>query len=98
MSAIHTEILKTIELIRESFEGSEVVYTEGSCVKFAMILLHIYPKGRILYDLNHALFQYEGMCYDIRGEAIPDDNHIPIEDYGLLQMWGSMNLKYKIKL
>jgi len=31
----HVQILETIRLIRESFDGAEVVYTEGSCVRFA---------------------------------------------------------------
>lgn len=96
MSAIHNEILQTIELIRDSFEGSEIVYTRGSCVKFAMILLHLYPTGEILYDLNHALFRINDMCYDINGEAVANKFHIPIQDYGLLQMWKSMNLKYVV--
>lgn len=92
----HNEILSTIEVIRDSFEGSVDVYTKGSCVKFAMILLKIFPKGRILYDLNHALFECDGMCYDINGYVVKGCNHIPIEEYGLLQMYKSMNLKYKI--
>lgn len=64
-----THVLKTIELIRESFVGSEIVYTNGSCVKFCMILLHIYPNGKILYDLNHAIFEYDNKFYDINGFA-----------------------------
>lgn len=89
-----SHLLKTISLIRESFVGSEIVYTNGSCVKFAMILLHLYPSGRILYNLDHAIFEYEGECYDING-LCKKGNHIPLEDYGLLQAHTSMNLIYK---
>ena len=91
----YTHILKTIELIRTSFNGSERVYSNGSCIKFCMILLHIYPKGKILYDLNHAIFEYDNRFYDINGFTKREKNHIPLEDYGLLQAHTSMNLVYK---
>lgn len=91
------EILQTITLIRDSFEGSETIYTNGSCIKFAMILKHIYPEGIIFYDLSHAIFGYLGVCYDINGIAKLTENHIPIEDYGILKAYNSMSMKYKIK-
>lgn len=91
-----THVLQTIELIRTSFNGSEIVYMQGSCVKFAMILKHIYPTGKILYDLDHAIFEYEGKYFDINGFAKHTKNHIPIEDYGILSAHNSMNLKYKL--
>jgi hypothetical protein len=92
-----SHVLKTIEIIRDSFGGSEIVYTQGSCVKFAMILKHFYPEGKILYDLSHAIFEYEGRYYDINGFANYTTNHIPLEDYGLLSAYKSMNLKYIIQ-
>ena len=52
------DILKTIDLIRDSFSNSVNVYTKGSCVKFAMILKHLYPEGDIYYDMDHAIFKY----------------------------------------
>lgn len=87
-------ILKLIERIRTSFDDSVEVYTKGSCVKFCMILKEVYPSGKIMYDSNHAIFEYEGRCYDITGE-VKKENHIPIEDYGVLMMYDLMNLKYK---
>ena len=51
-----SEILKIIERIRDSFDGSIEVYTQGSCVKFAMILKEIFPQGNILYNSDHAIF------------------------------------------
>ena len=94
-----THVLQTINLIRESFDQSVEVYTSGSCVKLCMILKHIYPKGRILYDANHAIFEYsDGQCFDILGFATKTEKHIPIEEYGLLQSFELMNLKYSKKL
>lgn len=91
-----TQILKVIERIRDSFEGSVEVYTKGSCVKFAMILKEIFPQGIILWDMNHAIFELDGKCYDINGIANKTDNHIPIQDYGILQAYDSMNLKFNL--
>lgn len=88
-----THILKTIELIRESFLGSEIAYTQGSCIKFAMILQHLYPSGKILYNSSHAIFEYYNEYFDIMGYA-KKDNHIPIEEYGIIKMYELMNLKY----
>ena len=58
-----SEILKVIERIRDSFDGSIEVYTQGSCVKFAMILKEIFPQGNILYNSDHAIFILEGRIY-----------------------------------
>lgn len=90
-----THLLQTIELIRESFDDSVKVYTQGSCVKFAMILKHMYPQGRILYNLDHAVFEYEGNYFDINGVgAAYTPAHIPLEEWGLLSAYKSMCLKY----
>lgn len=88
-----THVLLTIQLIRDSFTGSEIIYAQGSCVRLAMILKHIYPQGNILYDSSHAIFEYDGKYYDINGLA-EKKNHIPIEDYGLLKSFEIMNLKF----
>lgn len=91
-----THVLKTIELIRDSFEGSQIVYTQGSCVKFAMILKHIYPTGEILYDLSHAIFEYDNKCFDINGFANKNENHMPLQNYGIIQSYYSMSVKHLI--
>ena len=89
-----TDILKTIELIRESFDESVEVYTKGSCVRFALILKHIYPQGEVLWNENHAIFEYDGRCYDINGFADKED-HIPLMKYGILKINEILKLKYK---
>lgn len=89
------QILKVIERIRDCFPNASEICTRGSCVKFAMFLKQNYPQGTILYDLDHAIFQYGKNCYDINGFATKTKNHIPLESYGILQAYDSMNLKYK---
>ena len=93
----HIWLLKIIQRIRESFDGSVEVFTQGSCVKFAMILKQIFPDGRTLSDLNHAIFELQGMCFNVNGIANKTRRHIPLEDYGILQCYDSMNLKYSKK-
>ena len=88
------KILKIIKRIRDSFDDSIKVYTKGSCVKFAMILKEIYPRGEVLYDSNHGIFEYENVCYDINGITKKTENHIPLKEYGLLHGYDIMNLKY----
>lgn len=93
---IKSEILTTIQLIRESFDGSVEVYTKGSCVKLAMLLKHLYPEGQVLYDMDHAIFEYNGTCFDITGEVRKTNNHIPLEEYGLINLWNIMSLKASV--
>lgn len=90
----YTHILKIILRIRESFSNSVEVYTGGSCVKFAMILKEIFPQGNILYDLDHAIFELDNRYYDINGFCSKNKNHMKLEEYGILQAYDSMNLKY----
>lgn len=88
-------ILSLIKRIRDSFDNSVTVYTNGSCVKFAMILKEVYPQGNILYDQNHAIFELNGKCYDINGYATKTKNHIKLEEYGELMIKDIMKLKFK---
>lgn len=89
-------ILSLIDRINSSFDGSAYVYNNGSCIKFAMILLEVFPEGKILYDCNHAIFMLDGECYDVLGIAKKTDRHIPIEDYGPLKMHDLMSMKCSI--
>jgi len=88
-----TEILKFIELVRECFPNAQKICTEGSCIRFALILKHQYPKGQILYNSNHAIFEYENRFYDINGFT-KKTNHIPLTDYGIIQLDNILKLKY----
>jgi hypothetical protein len=95
MISQHKKILSVIKRIRDSFMGSEYIYTNGSCVKFAMILREIFPEGRVLYNANHAVFEYDGVCYDIRGVAY-NDRYLPLEEYGFGQIKDILSQKASI--
>ena len=90
------QVLGIIGRIRDSFIGASYVYTNGSCIKFAMILQEIFPDGSILYDSNHAIFELGGECYDINGYAMKTSSHIPIEDYGTLKYYDLMNMSFNM--
>lgn len=92
--SLEIKVLKVIRRIRESFPGAESVYSQGSCIKFAMILQEIYPSGQILYDSDHAIFELNGCYYDIKGHAVKSDNHIPLNEYGLNEIYDLMSLSY----
>lgn len=64
------QILDFIRCIRESFEGSEYVYQNGSCYWFAKILQSVYPEGELWeFTHDHVIFKLEERYYDIRGEV-----------------------------
>lgn len=95
MTAEHIQILSVIKSIRESFPAASKVYTEGSCIQFAIILNTIWPKGVVLYDCNHAIFEYDNMTFDINGIAKKEEGHIPIMEYGLVALNNLLKLEYE---
>jgi hypothetical protein len=64
-------IEKVIQSIRDSFEGAEHVYQNGSCWYFANILRTIFPTGVIYENFDHCVFKYKKKYYDIQGEVNP---------------------------
>lgn len=74
-------IITFIQTIRDSFEGSEYVYQNGSCYYFAKILQLMYPGGELWeFQHEHVIYKYEGKYYDIRGEVHVDGqfSHRPV--------------------
>ena len=64
---IPTEFIRSI---RESFNGSKTVYTQGSCYQFYLILKGIYPEAIAYYDDIHCHIytKIDKKFYDIYGE------------------------------
>lgn len=58
-----------IKSIRESFEGSDIVYTEGACWQFHKILKTAFPEATPWYDRvdGHIYTEIDEMLYDIQG-------------------------------
>ena len=61
-----------IARIRDSFIGSQQVYTEGSCYHFYLILKEVFPQAECWYDQDHVLTKIDGKYYDIVGESYPN--------------------------
>jgi len=64
---MNLSIVDFITEVRESFYGSEAVYRNGSCFKFAELLRKLY--GGDVVDLHgHCVLRLYGRLYDIRGD------------------------------
>jgi len=61
-----------ISIIRDSFIGSQQVYTEGSCYHFYLILKEVFPDAECWYDLDHVITKIDNRYYDITGEVRPN--------------------------
>jgi hypothetical protein len=58
-----------IAKIRDSFIGSQQVYTEGSCYHFYLILKEVFPNAECWYDQDHVVTKIDDKFYDITGEV-----------------------------
>lgn len=58
-----------ISVVRDSFIGSQQVYTEGSCYHFYLILKEVFPQAKAYYDADHVITKINGKFYDITGEV-----------------------------
>lgn len=58
-----------IRTIRDSFVGSQEVFTLGSCYHFYLILRQVFPNAEAWYDQNHIITKIEDKFYDINGEV-----------------------------
>lgn len=74
------DILKFIETIRNSFVGSETVYTRGSCYKFYLILKELFPDAEAYYNSDHVITEIDGKYYDITGE-VEKANHLLVSEH-----------------
>lgn len=69
-----------ITAIRESFNGADYVYTNGSCYKFYKILKTIFPNAKAYYNSDHVITKINGKYYDITGE-VRITNHISVDEH-----------------
>lgn len=60
---------KFIASIRDSFIGSQQVYTEGSCYHLYLILKSVFPSAKPYYNTYHIITKIDNKFYDITGEV-----------------------------
>ncbi|RLC69239.1 MAG: hypothetical protein DRH97_00070 [Chloroflexi bacterium] len=53
--------------IRNSFTGSEYVFTSGSCYQLFVIVLALFPTCSAYTNGDHVLIENDGVFYDING-------------------------------
>lgn len=63
-----------IAAVRDSFVGSQQVYTEGSCYHFYLILKQVFPNAVPYYDEDHIITKIDDKFYDITGEIRKGDS------------------------
>jgi len=71
---IQDQVESFISTVRDSFVGSQQVYTEGSCYHFYLILKEVFPEAQAYYDEDHIITKINGKFYDITGEVRGDLN------------------------
>ncbi len=72
------QILTFITTIRESFTGSDIVYTKGSCYQFYKVLKIVFPTAEAYYDSNHVITKIGKYYYDITGE-VKKHRHLKVD-------------------
>lgn len=66
----HEDIISYIKILRESFDGAEIAYKNGSCYKFYEILKHTFPESKPFYTgVHHVVTKINERYYDISGEV-----------------------------
>lgn len=70
----HEKVEAFIATVRDSFIGSQQVYTEGSCYHFYLILKQVFPQAEPYYDADHIISKIDDKYYDITGEVRGDLN------------------------
>lgn len=77
---MHNKIISFISTVRDSFNGSEIVYTQGSCYKFYLILKEVFPKSEAYYNSEHVITKINDRYYDITGE-VKKTNHLDMKTH-----------------
>ena len=98
-------IIDYIDLVRDSVPEAIKIFTEGNCGSFARMLNKTFPGGKILHNIDHAVYEYHGNYYDITGRIKRKtvkknklyQNMIPIEEYGIDEAIILLKPKYKIE-
>lgn len=85
-----------ISAVRDSFIGSQQVYTEGSCYHFYLILKVVFPTAECWYDNDHILTKIGGKYYDITGEVKPNVDLYKKGDIATYHLKAPFNI-YKAK-
>lgn len=73
IAKVTSNVESFIGKIRDSFIGSQQVYTEGSCYHFYLILKEVFTDAEPWYDNEHIVTKIGDKFYDITGEIRKDE-------------------------
>lgn len=76
---IDEKVEKFISTVRDSFVGSQRVYTSGSCYHFYLILKQVFEDAEPWYDGEHIISKINDKFYDISGEVSKPNSAAPYE-------------------
>ncbi len=90
------DILKFIEITRNSDRYVKDIYTKGGCYQFARILESLFSGGEVVInnDKDHAAYDFAGAFWDINGvsnEKYDTPTEIELE---LMESWSFWKTAY----
>ncbi len=88
------EILLTLKLLNDLYDGLNHICRNGSCFQLYLLLKHLYPQAVAYEDSNHVITEIDGCFYDIRGAVLPDGHRRFDEDprrFNEAYFWGVNN-------
>ena len=80
MEATREEVLSICKAIRESFMEAAIIYTEGHCFGFHLILKSIYPDAVPYCDDGHVATKIGENLYDVIGVIERPENFHKMND------------------
>lgn len=85
-----------IKAIRQTDKYIEMIYMNGACYQFHLLLKKYYPecKPYITKEKDHVLSKYNGRFYDITGEVSGKDaTKLTDEEFILASKWSFYKTK-----
>ena len=76
-----TNILQFISAIRKTDKYIEMIYMNGACYQFHLLLKTFFPESKpyISKNKDHVITKYDGSFYDITGE-VSANRYTPMND------------------
>lgn len=91
-------VIDLINALRESDSYIDVIYTNGSCYRFFVMVKKLYPDAipMLNKDMNHIGILLDGKIYDINGEVKePEDFYYMNEqEIEMVEKWGFFENNY----
>lgn len=86
------EVVRYLGLLRDLHPDLERQCLNGSCFKVYLLLEHHYPDAVPYYDGDHVITLIGDCFFDIRGEVLASDRHLPMKDdpcvFNRAYLWG----------